>query len=102
MKENDYGKYYICNNVYEDIAQIACLNTKNVYPAKADKMCANCSIDSTGDMVITLAVKLAQGIDLVKTCKAIQDNVKENIMMMTGDEIRKINIDIQGFIKESK
>ena len=40
------------------------------------------------------------GVDIVKLCSKVQDEVKENILIMTGVECKKINIDIQGFEKE--
>ena len=93
------GTYEITNKAYEDIASIACQGIKNVYPVKKDKSYAEAKIDKNSDLSIVLSVKVKQGVDIVELCNRVQEEVAENILLMTCTECKKINIDIQGFVK---
>lgn len=93
------GTYVISSKAFEDIASLACADIKNIYPVKKDKNIAEANINKKGELVITLHIKVKQGIDIVKLCNKIQDEVAENILLMTSKECKKINIDIQGFQK---
>ncbi len=91
------GNCIISEKAFEDIARIACSNIKNVYPAKKDKEYAECKLLKNGELTVKLMIRVKKGIDIVKLCGKIQDEVRENILMMTGVDCKKINIDIQGF-----
>ena len=99
MKNKNDGTYVISNKAFEDIASLACKSIKNIYPIKKDKNIAEASVNKKGELVITLHIKVKQGVDIVKLCNKIQDEVAENILMMTSRECKRINIDIQGFQK---
>ena len=91
------GNYIISEKAFEDIARIACSNIKNVFPAKKEKESVVCRFSKNGELTVKLSVRVKKGIDIVKLCSKIQDEVRENILMMTGVDCNKINIDIQGF-----
>lgn len=99
IKDKDIGIYEIAPKAFEDIASLACEGVKNVYPVKKDKNYAEAKIGKNDELSILLTVKVKQGVDIVKLCNKLQDEVAENILLMTGVECKKINIDIQGFQK---
>lgn len=93
------GNYEITSKAFEDIASITCEGIKNVYPVKKDKTFADAKINKNNELSILLTIKVKQGVDIVKLCNKIQDEVAETIYLMTGIECDSINIDIQGFQK---
>ena len=99
IKGQNIGTYVITSKAYEDIASLACENVKNVYPVRKDGTYAEAKINKDNELYINLTVKVKQGVDIVKLCKKLQDEVSENILLMTGSECQKIDIDIQGFQK---
>lgn len=99
IRETEIGTYEISAKAFEDIASLACENVKNVYPVKKDRNYAEAKINKNDELSILLSIKVKQGVDIVKLCNKLQDEVSENILLMTGVECSKINIDIQGFQK---
>ena len=95
-------EYTIETKAFKDIAQNACLKIKDVEPAKKDTDFVDVKIDKQQNISITLEVRIKRGLDLQKICTKIQEEVNENILMMTGLNCNKINIDIQGFINQKK
>ena len=95
--QNEIGSYTISEKAFQDIAAICVSGINNVYPAKKDKDFVTCKFGKNGDLTIDLFIRVKQGVDIVKLCKKIQDEINENILLMTGVECKKINIDIQGF-----
>jgi len=98
LKKNDIGTYVISEKAFKDIAAIACSNIKNVYPTKKDNDFVDCKLSKTKEPTIKVSVRVKQGVDIVKVCNKIQDEIMENILLMTGIECKKINIDVQGFV----
>ena len=98
LKKNDIGTYVISEKAFKDIAAIACSNIKNVYPTKKDNDFVDCKLSKTKEPTIKVSVRVKQGVDIVKICNKIQDEIMENILLMTGIECKKINIDVQGFV----
>lgn len=98
LKKNDIGTYVISEKAFKDIAAIACSNIKNVYPTKKDNDFVDCKLSKTKEPTIKVSVRVKQGVDIVKVCNNIQDEIMENILLMTGIECKKINIDVQGFV----
>ena len=97
--KNDIGVYTISEKAFADIASIAVKNIKNVYPVKKESEFIECKINKNNELSIKISLRVKQGIDIVKLCSKVQDEVKENILIMTGIECKKIDIDIQGFEK---
>ena len=98
LKKNDIGTYVISEKAFKDIAAIACSNIKNVYPTKKDNDFVDCKLSKAKEPTIKVSVRVKQGVDIVKVCNKIQDEIMENILLMTGIECKKINIDVQGFV----
>ena len=98
--KNDLGNYTISEKAYREIATIACSNIKNIYPYRKDKEFVVCSFDKNGDLSIDLSVRVKKGIDIVKLCSKVQDEIRESILVMTGVECKQVNIDIKGFDTE--
>ena len=98
LKKNDIGTYVISEKAFKDIAAIACSNIKNVYPTKKDNDFVDCKLSKSKEPTIKVSVRVKQGVDIVKVCNKIQDEIMENILLMTGIECKKINIDVQGFV----
>ena len=96
-KDKNIGTYVISNKAFEDIASIVCENTKNIYPAKKDKGFVEAKMNKENELSLTVNIKVKQGIDIVKLCNKLQDEIGENILLMTGLDCQRINIDIQGF-----
>lgn len=95
--KNELGNCIIADKVFKEIATVAVSNIKNVYPAKKDKDLVEVKFSKNDELTINIPIRVKKGIDIVKTCNKIQDEVNENILLMTGKECNKINIDIQGF-----
>ena len=98
FKNSDIGIYTISETALSEIAAIATKNVKNVYPVKKDNSFVECKIKKQNEPIIKISVRVKQGIDIVKLCNKIQDDVRENILLMTSLDVKKINIDIQGFV----
>ena len=96
-KTNEIGNYSIAEKVYTDIADIVCSNIKNIYPIKKDNVYAECKFNKQKELVIDVALRIKQGTDIIKLCNRIQNDIKDNILLMTGIEVKRVNIDIQGF-----
>ena len=91
------GNCIVSEKAFSDIASIACSNIKNVYPYRKDRDFVECKFNKNNELTVDLSVRVKKGIDIVKLCTKIQDEVKENILLMTGVECKKVNIDIKGF-----
>ena len=102
LRKNEIGTYVISEKAFKDIAAIACGNVKNVYPTKKDNEFVECKINKSGEPDFTISIRVKEGCDIVKLCNRIQDEVKEAVLLMTGIECKKINIDIQGFETKKK
>ncbi|MBQ6560312.1 MAG: Asp23/Gls24 family envelope stress response protein [Erysipelotrichaceae bacterium] len=97
--DTNVGTYQISDKAFEDIASIVCENTKNVYPVKRDKGFVEAKFNKENELTLTINIKVKQGVDIVKLCNKLQDEIAENILLMTGMETQSINVDIQGFEK---
>ena len=97
FNNNGIGTYKISEKAFKDIAAIACESIKNIYPTKKDSEFVDCKINKNGEPSFKVSIRIKQGVDIVKLCNKIQDEIKENVLLMTGIECKKINIDIQGF-----
>ena len=97
LRKNEIGTYIISEKAFKDIAAIACGNVTHVYPAKKDNEFVECKLNKNGEPEFTVSIRIKQGSDIVKLCNKIQDEIKEVVLLMTGIECKKIDIDIQGF-----
>lgn len=97
---NEIGKFIIEPKAIKDIVEIVCEQIENIKKAKKDDF-AQISIDKQNNININIAIKVKQGIDLLKTCNLLQSTIKEHIYLMTSLECNNINIDIQGFILDN-
>jgi len=95
--EKNLGTYTISEKAFNDITNIICKNIKNIYPVKKDADYGECKYNKQKEMIVNISLKIKKGIDIVKICSKIQNEVKENILLMTGVEVKNVNIDIQGF-----
>jgi uncharacterized alkaline shock family protein YloU len=95
--KNEIGSYTISDKAFQDIAAICCNGIKNIYPTKKDSEFVSCKFNKNGDLLLDISIRVKQGVDIVKLCNKIQDEINESILLMTGVECKKINIDIQGF-----
>ncbi len=102
LRKNEIGTYIISEKAFKDIAAIACSHVKNVYPTRKDNEYVECKIAKSGEPSFTVSVRVKQGIDIVKLCNRIQDEIKEAVLLMSGIECKQIDIDIQGFETENK
>ncbi len=97
LRKNEIGTYIISEKAFKDIAAIACSSVKHVYPTKKDNEFVDCKISKAGEPVFTISVRVKQGVDIVKLCNKLQDEIKEAVLLMSGIECKQIDIDIQGF-----
>ena len=77
-KNKGLGNYVISEKAFKEIATIACTNIKNVFPYKKDKDIAECKFNKNKELTVNLSIRVKKGIDIVKLCTKIQDEVKEN------------------------
>lgn len=94
------GTYSISEKAFREIASIACTHIKNIYPYRKDKEFVECDFNKNGELTVDLNVRVKKGIDIVKLCTKVQEEVKESILLMTGVEPKTVNIDIKGFETE--
>ena len=97
---NKYGSGDLSAKALNDIAAIACEDCKDVFPVKDDFV--KISLNKKKDLKVAVSVRIKKGVDIVKTCRKVQDSIKENIELMTGMDCSTINIDIQGFENTEK
>ncbi len=102
FRNNEIGTYTLSEKTFADIAAIACSHVKNIYPTKKDNEFVECKISKTGEPGYKISIRVKQGCDIVKLCNKIQDEIKEAVLLMTGIECKKIDIDIQGFESNKK
>ena len=102
FEKNEYGTYALSEKAFSDIAAIATRNVKHVYPVKKDSEFVECKINKNNEVTIKVSIRVDQGKDIVKLCSKVQNEISENILIMTGVECKKINIDIQGFESVAK
>ena len=93
------GNLVLDEKVLKDIAVIAAGNVAGIYPTKKDGF-VSCKVDKLGNIDITVSIRLKQGINLVKTCTRLQNEISDSVSGMTGLSCNNINIDIQGFVDE--
>ena len=99
MSKKNNGTFTISQKAFNDIANIACSHINNIYPVKKDDDFAECKFNKEKELTVEVALRVKQGIDIVKVCNKIQTEIKDNIYIMTGEEVKSVNIDIQGFEK---
>lgn len=97
LQKNEIGTYEVSEKAFKDMVNIVCSNIKNIYPVKKDNDFAECKIYKNGDLGITVSIKIRKGCDIVELCSKLQEEINENILLMSGIECKKIDIDIQGF-----
>ena len=97
LKNNEIGTLTISEKAFADIAAIACSNVKNIYPTKKDSDYVEVKLNKDNKPTFKISIRVKQGIDIVKTCNKLQDEIRENVLLMTGVDCKKIDIDIQGF-----
>ena len=102
LNKNEKGSCTISEKALQDIATIALSHIKNVSPSKKDRDFVSCKFNKNNELNVKLAIKIKKGIDIVKLCSKIQDEIKENILLMTNIECKKVDIDIQGFEADKK
>lgn len=101
VNSNSYGKVDLNNSVFKDVALISIDKVKGVYPIKNDASFCNVNIKD-GKLKLLLKIKIEVGVDVVKVCNKLTENVHESIESMTGIDCDEINIDVQGFVKKEK
>lgn len=99
LLKNNLGTYVIEDKAFKEIAQLACLKVKNIVPAKKANDFVDVDINKDKSMTITVHCRIAAGQDVSKLCNSVQEEINENILLMSGVDCKNINIDIQGFIK---
>ena len=102
LLSNEMGSCLISEKAIKEIADVVCSNMKNIYPVKKDKEFAECKISKNDEISLLLSLRVKQGIDIVKLCSKLQDEISENILLMLGLECKRIDIDIQGFESSKK
>ena len=95
---NEYGKVVLENKTFKEIAQIAALKVKGVYPNKKNDF-VNCKFKDDV-LSMTINVKVLQDSDVVKVCSKVQSKVRESINDMTGINCENIDVEVVGFVKE--
>lgn len=101
MMKNELGSYTISLKAFKDIVEISMQSVKNIYPGKKEDY-ISAKFDNNDELTVNLAVRLKQGVDIIKTCGSLQDSLYDNLSLMTGVECRNINIDIQGFVSKDQ
>ncbi|MDO5440563.1 MAG: Asp23/Gls24 family envelope stress response protein [Erysipelotrichaceae bacterium] len=93
---NSNGEVTLSKGVFKDIVSTVIKKFDVFFPIKKDNSYINVDMKDN-DTEITIHIKIKQGVDVVKTCKQLQNEIYETIYQMIGIEIKKIHIDIVGF-----
>lgn len=88
----------LSKGVYKDIVSIVVNRYDAFIPSKKENSYIN--VDINDDTVeLNIHVKVKQGKDIVENSKILQSDIVETITSMTGVSIKRVNIDIVGFVK---
>ena len=101
VNSNTFGTVDLNNNVFKDISLITINKLNGIHPIKDDHSFVGITVKD-GQLKLKLKVKIDAGIDVVKTCNKLTENVHESIESMTGIDCKEINIEVQGFTKNEK
>ena len=94
--KNVNGEISLSKGVYKDIVSIIMDKKDCFYPAKKENKYIDVDFDGS-DLIITLHIRIKQGVDVVAKCSELQNEIYETIYQMIGIEFKKIHIDIVGF-----
>lgn len=96
--KNENGTCSVSYKSLTEIAEIACLDVKNIEVNKKEDY-VSVNLSKNNELVITISIRIAKNADVVKTCKCLQDTVSDAYQLMTGITPKEININVNGFIK---
>lgn len=96
--KNETGKCSISYKALVEIAEIACHDVKDIEVNTKEEYVV-CNLSKTNELTVDVSVKVKKGSDIIKTCKALQDTIKDSYELMTGIEVKQVNININGFVK---
>ena len=96
--KNELGNASVSYKSLTEIAQIACLDEKNIEVNKSQDY-ATVTVTKENELIVTISLRIAKNADIVKTCKSLQDSVSDAYQLMTGITPKEVNINVNGFIK---
>lgn len=104
---NSVNEIKLSTDVVTSIAEIAITEIDNVYLPKlfnGKKLFKNTSIQTILDkdkVELTISIIIEYGVTIPEIAPVIQETVKENIEIMTGLKVSKINLTIEGILANS-
>lgn len=99
--DEELGQAKMSLDSFKDIATASVIKIKGVVVPKKASDIVDVKIKDD-EVVLSLSLKLMQGIDIAKTCSDIQNSIFTAILEMTNVKCKAINIDITGFVLEKE
>lgn len=98
-----YGSVKIANETLEVIAKTSAEEVKGVYKSFDDGFGKENDVQAkvvVNDSILTvdLNLVLVGNLDVRKTVKKIQENVKRQLEVMTGLEVKRVNVSISKLV----
>lgn len=97
QENKELGLASISLEALNNISLVALNKISGIASAKKEVDMCDAKIKDN-EVVIDLFVKLNQGVDVVKTCSNLQNEVYSTILDMLGIKCKAINVNISGFI----
>lgn len=110
MESNfEFGEIKISNDVISSIVAIAVEETEGFKLVKTlvDKvMSKNQAVKVTftedENLIVTVSVNVKYGLNIHEVAPTVQDNIISNVEIMTGLEVKEININVDGLYFEQQ
>lgn len=100
-QDKDLGLASISMDALNNIASIVLNRINGIAPAKKEADMCDTKVKDN-EIVVDLYIKINQGIDVVKTCAEIQNEVYSTILDILGIKCKAINVNISGFIYDKE
>lgn len=95
-----FGSVKIANETIEAIARKATSEVNGVIEnTKSNKEAKNTKISVVdGSIIIDLNLLLSADVNVRKTIKSVQENVKRQVETMTGLSVKRVNVEVNSLV----
>ena len=93
----ELGLASISVEALNNISLIALTKINGIAPAKKESDMCDTKVKDN-EVEVNLFIKVNQGVDVVKTCSDVQNEVYTTILDILGVKCKSVNVNISGFI----
>ena len=96
----NFGSVKIANETIEAIASKACSEVSGVIESNSSKEAKNNTKISIidGSVIVDLNLLLSSDVNVRKTIKSVQENVKRQVETMTGLKVKRVNVEVNSLV----